>query len=139
MLDPADRVLLLQGFDPARPEHRYWFTIGGGAEPGESLVQAAARELREESGITAEPTALGPAIWRRTAEFSFDGQRYRQEEEYFLLRTGVVEITLDGLAEIEQQTVTAHRWWDADELAASGESFVPPELPALLRQLAGPR
>jgi 8-oxo-dGTP pyrophosphatase MutT (NUDIX family) len=138
VLDPADRVLLLQGFDPARPEHRFWFTIGGGAEPGESLVQAAARELREESGITAEPAALGPAIWHRTAEFSFDGQRYRQEEEYFLLRTGVVEITLDGLVEIEQQTVTAHRWWGADELAASGESFVPPELPALLRQLASP-
>jgi 8-oxo-dGTP pyrophosphatase MutT (NUDIX family) len=138
VLDPADRVLLLQGFDPARPEHRFWFTIGGGAEPGESLVQAAARELREESGITAEPAALGQAIWHRTAEFSFDGQRYRQEEEYFLLRTGAVEITLDGLEEVEQQTVTAHRWWGAEELAASGESFVPPELPALLRQLASP-
>jgi hypothetical protein len=90
VIDPDGRVLLLQGFDPAVPQRRFWFTIGGG----------------------------------------------RQDEEYFLLRTGVVEVTLDGLEEAEQQTVTAHRWWGADELVASGEPFVPPELPALLRELA---
>ena len=44
VIDPAGRVLLLQGFDPAVPAHRFWFTIGGGADPGESLAQAAARE-----------------------------------------------------------------------------------------------
>src|SRR6185437_13789046 len=81
VIDPADRVLLLQGFDPAVPERRFWFTIGGGADPGESLAQAAARELREESGIVADATALGAPVWRRTAHFSFDGQPYRQEEE----------------------------------------------------------
>src|SRR2546430_7196324 len=85
VIDPADRVLLLQGFDPAVPEHRFWFTIGGGADPGESLAQAAARELREESGIVADATALGAPVWRRTARFSYDGRAYRQEEEYFAL------------------------------------------------------
>lgn len=137
VIDPVGRVLLLQGFDPAVPQYRFWFTIGGGADPGESLVEAAARELHEESGITAEPAALGPPVWRRTAEFSYDGRRYRQDEEYFLLRTGAVEVTLQGLEEAEQQTVTAHRWWAADELVASGEPFVPPELPRLLRDLVG--
>jgi 8-oxo-dGTP pyrophosphatase MutT (NUDIX family) len=136
VLDPAGRVLLLQGFDPAVPDYRFWFTIGGGADPGESLVQAAARELREEAGISAAPADLGEVVWRRTAEFSFNGQRYRQDEEYFVLRTAVVQITLDGMEELERQVTTAHRWWGADELAASGEPFVPPELPDLLRDLA---
>jgi 8-oxo-dGTP pyrophosphatase MutT (NUDIX family) len=135
VLDPDGRVLLLQGFDPAVPDYRFWFTIGGGADPGETLVQAAARELCEEAGISAAPAELGEAVLRRTAEFSFDGRRYRQDEEYFVLRRGVVQITLDGLDEIERQTVTAYRWWDAGELVASGEPFVPPELPALLRDL----
>jgi hypothetical protein len=53
-----------------------------------------------------------------------------------VLRTGVAEISRDGLDEMEQQTVTAYRWWHADELVASGEPFVPPEFPELLRQLA---
>jgi 8-oxo-dGTP pyrophosphatase MutT (NUDIX family) len=135
VLDPAGRVLLLQGFDPAVPDYRFWFTIGGGADPGESLVEAAARELHEEAGISAAPAELGQAVWRRTAEFSFDGRRYRQDEEYFVLRSDVVQITLDGLDEIERQTVTAYRWWDLDELIASGEPFVPSELPAFLRDL----
>jgi 8-oxo-dGTP pyrophosphatase MutT (NUDIX family) len=137
VLDPGDRVLLLQGFDPAVPDYRFWFTIGGGAEPGESLAQAAARELREESGIRAEPAALGPPVWRRTASFSFDGQRYRQDEEYYLLRTGPVEVTLAGLEEAEKATVTAHRWWAITELVSSGEPFFPPELPAILASLDG--
>jgi 8-oxo-dGTP pyrophosphatase MutT (NUDIX family) len=135
VIDPAGRVLLLQGFDPAVPDYRFWFTIGGGADPGESLVQAAARELREESGIAAEPAALGAPVWRRVAEFSYDGQRFRQDEEYFVLRTEAVEITLDGLDDMEQQTITAHRWWHADELVASGEPFVPPELPEILQRV----
>jgi 8-oxo-dGTP pyrophosphatase MutT (NUDIX family) len=138
VIDPAGRVLLLQGFDPAVPEHRFWFTIGGGADDGESLVQAAARELREESGIAVEPAALGQPVWRRTARFSHDGQPYRQDEEYFLLRTDVVNVTTDGLEEAERRTVTAHRWWDPAELAGSGEPFYPPELPALLRGLIRP-
>jgi 8-oxo-dGTP pyrophosphatase MutT (NUDIX family) len=135
VIDPADRVLLLQGFDPAVPERRFWFTIGGGADPGESLPQAAARELREESGIVADAAALGAPVWRRTAHFSFGGQRYRQEEEYFALRPGRVEVSMDGLDPEERETVTAHRWWSATELEATAEPYVPPELPRLLRQL----
>ncbi|HEU5417503.1 MAG TPA: NUDIX domain-containing protein [Streptosporangiaceae bacterium] len=137
VLDPRERILLLQGFDPAAPGYRFWFTIGGGAEPGESLAQAAARELREESGIRAEPAALGQPVWRRTARFSYDGQPYRQQEEYYLLRTGPVEVTLDGLEDGERATVTAHRWWAIGELISSGEPFVPPELPAILASLNG--
>ena len=32
VIDPAGRVLLLQGFDPARPDSLHWITIGGGPE-----------------------------------------------------------------------------------------------------------
>lgn len=32
----------------------YWHVVAGGVEPGESAEQAAARELREETGLVAE-------------------------------------------------------------------------------------
>jgi hypothetical protein len=35
VIDPAGRVLLLEGFDPAQPDRQYWVTIGGGLEAGE--------------------------------------------------------------------------------------------------------
>jgi 8-oxo-dGTP pyrophosphatase MutT (NUDIX family) len=137
VVDAAGRVLLLHGFDPAAPDRPFWFTVGGGAEPGESLAAAAARELREEAGLAVEPGALGEPVWHRLAEFSFDGTRYRQEEDFFLLRvnSGSFEVSLAGLDEIEQETVDGFRWWGADELDSSGEEFFPPELPAKLREL----
>ncbi len=37
-----------------------WDIPKGGAEPGESLAQAASRELKEETGLVAPPGALSP-------------------------------------------------------------------------------
>lgn len=134
-VDAGNRVLLLHGFNPAAPAELFWFTIGGGIEPGESIAAAAARELLEEAGLVVAPAELGEPVWHRTAEFSFDGRRYRQEEDYFLLRAGSFEVSLAGLDTIEQQTVVGYRWWDPAGLQTAGEVFFPAELPRLLRDL----
>jgi 8-oxo-dGTP pyrophosphatase MutT (NUDIX family) len=133
VIDPAGRVLLLQGFDPARPGSLHWITIGGGIDHGEGTAQAALRELWEESGIKATAGELIGPVWQRTTEFSFDGMRYRQEEDYYVLRVGEVQVTLANLDPIERDTVTGYRWWSAQELAATTEAFFPAELPELLR------
>jgi 8-oxo-dGTP pyrophosphatase MutT (NUDIX family) len=135
VLDSQGRVLLQQFFDPARPEQLYWITIGGGVDAGESVAQGAARELWEEAGIRASAADLGSPVWYREAEFSFDGVRYRQHEHYFVLLVGDVQVSMDGLEEIERQIVTGYGWWAADEIEASEEVFLPPELPELLRRL----
>jgi ADP-ribose pyrophosphatase YjhB (NUDIX family) len=44
------KVLLVQR---AKPPLGYWAFPGGHLEPGERLVEGAARELREETGLTA--------------------------------------------------------------------------------------
>jgi len=73
--------------------------------------------------------------WHRIAEFGFDGRRYRQEEDYFLLRVESVEVSLAGLDTIELETVVGYRWWEAAGLESAGEAFFPAELPRLLREL----
>jgi 8-oxo-dGTP pyrophosphatase MutT (NUDIX family) len=134
-VDPTGRVLLLCGLDPANPGQPFWFTVGGGVDPGETLAECAARELREEVGIAAGPAALGAPVWRRTVEFGFDGTRYRQDEEYFMLRVGSRAVSLDGMDDWEKQTVTGYRWMNAAELESLAEPFGPSELPRLLRGL----
>jgi 8-oxo-dGTP pyrophosphatase MutT (NUDIX family) len=136
VVDADGRVLLLHGFDPARPGDPYWITIGGGAEPGESLAQAAARELREEAGLAVGPADLGEPIWHQVAEFSFDGTSFRQEQDYFLLRVGTPgrppQIATDGLEDEEAAVIDGYRWWTAAELDATTETFYPAELVDLM-------
>ncbi len=137
-INSRGRALLLHGFDPADPGHPFWFTIGGGTDPGESMAEAAARELREEAGIDACAASLGEPVWRRATEFSFDGTRYQQEEEYFLLRVGSDEVSFDGMDDFEKETVIGYRWLSPAELESLGEPFFPAELPRLLRELTSP-
>ncbi|MBC7679310.1 MAG: NUDIX domain-containing protein, partial [Pseudorhodobacter sp.] len=52
LLDGRDRVLLFRGGDPHLPERgTWWFTPGGGLDPGEQTVDGAVRELFEETGL----------------------------------------------------------------------------------------
>lgn len=55
-----DRVLLIQRGKP--PGEGEWSLPGGGQELGETLFEAAAREVFEETGLTVRPTAVLTAV-----------------------------------------------------------------------------
>lgn len=133
LVDAAGRVLLFSGSDPARPEHgRWWFTPGGGLDPGETYAEGAARELAEETGLRLPAPAFGAPVHRDVTEFPFDGVWYRQEQEFFLVRVADHEVDTAGFSEIERASVAAHRWWPLAELAVTDERYYPPDLPAVL-------
>ncbi|WP_436526990.1 NUDIX hydrolase [Actinoplanes sp. HUAS TT8] len=137
LVDRAGRALLLHGGDPARPGMRWWFTPGGGLEPGESTVQAAARELFEEAGLHVDPAELGTSIRHEQTEFSYNGRDYVQTQDFFLLRVADWQVDTAGMDEEERLTIIEHRWWSAAEIESSDELIYPEDLAALLRsQLA---
>jgi 8-oxo-dGTP pyrophosphatase MutT (NUDIX family) len=137
LVDDADRLLLFRGFDPARTEHRYWMTPGGGLDVGESPAAGAARELAEETGLLLGPEELGGPVWREVVEFTFDGEWYRQEQEFFLLRVPTWEVDTSGFDEVERGSIDGHRWWAVDELERTSERIYPDDLPAVLRRALG--
>ena len=126
------RVLLFQGFDPARPQESFWFTVGGGVEDGEELRDAAVREAFEETGVKLAADALVGPVWRRRTVFSFDGETFDAEEWFFYARVGEMTVDTSGFNDVENATVRGHRWWSAAELAATEDTVYPVQLAELL-------
>jgi 8-oxo-dGTP pyrophosphatase MutT (NUDIX family) len=134
LLDHDDRLLLFRGFDPARRDAGTWlFTPGGGLEDGETLEDAALRELAEETGL--RDVELGACVWCRTAFFSFDGTDYEQREWFFLVRAGSADVDTGGHTDVEKRSLLGHGWWTVDELRNSDELVYPAHLAELLGRL----
>jgi ADP-ribose pyrophosphatase YjhB (NUDIX family) len=137
LVDAAHRVLLLRGFDPETPDLRYWFTVGGGLNPGETPAEGAVRETFEEVGLPLSAEELGEPVWDDTTEFPFEGCWYRQEQVFYLVRVDSWDADMSGLDEVELRSTDLHRWWSVPELLATDERFYPAELPELLTRLLG--
>lgn len=133
LLSPADRLLLLK-FDT--PRFTAWCTTGGGVDAGESLIEAARRELWEETGHT--DADFGPVVWRRQHDLTLDGEPRRMVEHYFLVRALSEDLSDANWTDDERRVVKAMRWWTHAEIAASREPIFPGGLAGHLgRLLAG--
>lgn len=136
LLDEADRVLMVQGHDVDQPERHWWFTPGGGIDPGESGVAAAVRELREETGLALDPSAVEGPVATRSAVFDFHRQAVRQDEEFFVARvTAPGPMVTDGWTDVERSFMDELRWWDLDALEAASEQVFPEAFVPLVRAL----
>ncbi len=125
----------LDGTDGPAP--RWWFTVGGAVQPGETLAEAAARELAEETGLRVEPADMVGPVWRRDAVIDFNGSVIRSEEMFFVHRTDRFEPSASGRTALERRYIHGHRWCDAtmiDELVAKGETVYPLQLGELLSE-----
>lgn len=134
LVDEQDRVLLIHGRDPARPDRpTWWITAGGGQDEGESAEDAARREVLEETGIVLGE--LGPVVLRRVVDFEFEGVQVRQHDVFFLVRVHAGEVGLDtsGWDDIERRALLELRWWRPEELAVTDDVVYPEGLLELLR------
>ncbi|WP_062306114.1 NUDIX hydrolase [Demequina subtropica] len=113
------RLLMVRGHDPHATERFFWFTPGGGLEAGETMRDAAVRELAEETGHVLETHELVGPVWRRTAVFDFASRPYTQFEEIFVGLLSHAETRARTAAEwtaVEVETIDEVAWLTEREL-----------------------
>jgi 8-oxo-dGTP diphosphatase len=108
------RVLLVHHYKPGHWD--FWLPPGGGLEDGESILECAAREVREETGLEVNPGQLAYVeefVERRghgAADFHFC--------KFFVLCEYVGgELSLEGRETDERDFLVEARFFAPDELS----------------------
>jgi 8-oxo-dGTP diphosphatase len=138
LLDPQDRLLMMRGRLPSDPSGpSFWFTIGGGLEPGETLAAAAVRETEEETGLT--DIELGPVVWRDEVVLPDpQGRPTLLQQSYILAHTAGGQLSRAGWQDLERDFCDELRWWRLEDLRQTTETLYPEGLAELLEDvLAG--
>lgn len=126
----GDAFLLLTHFDPEVGLPPRWITPGGGIEPGESIAQAAIRELAEETGIELEESVLGELVGESSGRWHWaDGKNWHEYTDHFFEYI-VEDFVLDDSqwTDDEKRDVLEYRWWSMEELNSTEELLGPPDL-----------
>jgi 8-oxo-dGTP pyrophosphatase MutT (NUDIX family) len=131
-VNSGGRVLLLLGTDLFRRADHYWLSVGGGVERGETLAEAAVRELHEEVGLALAPGDLGAPIATSVIEFGMFGLLpVTQQQAYFAVAVPDTTVTFAGQGWIERRCMVGHAWLSPEGLAARAERLSDPDLPKL--------
>ncbi|MDN5797864.1 MAG: NUDIX domain-containing protein [Intrasporangium sp.] len=125
LVDDLGRILLFSDSDPGLPGRHWWITPGGGVDPGESDLQAAVREVEEETGARiTEEQLLGPTLVRQVVH-GYTDVVIDQEDVFYACWVPAFEVSDAGHTAEERLTMARHRWWTRAELASTDEEVWP--------------
>ena len=137
LLNKDDDILMVKYeeetlIDPQNPEVKnYWVLPGGGMEVGESFKETAERELKEESGISAE---IGRWIWTCRPRLIHQGELTEHEQHIFLAKINDGRVWVSNSSD---EPIASIRWWSLDQMKESSELFFPNRLIELTEQILG--
>jgi len=132
-LNAEGNLLLMRWRDPMDGHHT-WEPPGGKVEAGETLCQAAERELREETGIEAVVRGRYAVVHRNDRWKGVDRVR---DEACFFAAVGDAEVRPEMPTVDERSTLVEWRFVRSSDLDRLDGPVYPPDPFAILSDLLG--
>jgi 8-oxo-dGTP pyrophosphatase MutT (NUDIX family) len=131
-LDDQGRILLLRWRDPFDGSTK-WEPPGGGIEAGETPLQAARRELIEETSLASDLIEPRPVEIARA--FRWNGRDHEHTEWFYLARIPKTDLRPAGLLADESEQFLGYRWFSPEEIQLSPERIEPMQLLEVIADL----
>ena len=132
LINPDNEILLMRAIDPTTtsmdraPRAAFWCTIGGKIEAGETVEQAAHRELFEETGLREADIKFGPIVWYGKHEMIISGKHVELDEQFIVAYTNKeVQISSENFTDNEKSVVTHQAWLSLDSIVNHHEAIFP--------------
>ncbi len=118
-----EKELLLIGYDDPKTTSvdnkyngKFWTPIGGKIEKGETLQEAALREIYEEATIKSDEIKLGPIVWFGEFDLILSGILTHIKHRFITGFSNQKKLSLENLTEHEKSVVKEIKWFSLEEI-----------------------
>ena len=95
---------------------RFWQMVGGKIEEGETLKEAAYRELYEETSLKKEQVDVQEPVWYGEVDLMIHGKLTRVKQSFVPARTSSTNVSLENLTEEEKPVCNRLEWFSLDKI-----------------------
>ena len=110
----------------------FWTLVGGEIKKEETLLEAATRELFEETGINKKNVLFGPVVWFGEFDLLVYGKPTHMKQTFIVAKTKQKDVFLAKLTASEKKTVKNLVWFSLEKIMNRGEIIYPIVLPDYL-------